>query len=259
LSAEADDIVVLSANLWHDWPRHRRLQLRLETFARMVESEGANVVLLQEVARTADVWVDRWLAERLGMGYLYSRVNGHNPSIGFEEGLAVFARFPLLRFRTRRLSSLAGLVHRFALGAQLESGVGPLWFFSVHLGLLRRANALQLCDLQRWVNAVSGSGSAVVGGDFNAHESAPQMLRARRMWLDLFRRINPHADGTTHEIRWPWGKVIRRRRLDYLFLRGGEPGWRVIESRHLEASEEPHSDHRAVVARLRPALHQSHR
>lgn len=245
--------MVLTANLWHDWPLGRRLPQRLEAFAKMVEAEGVDVVLLQEVTRTKHLWADRWLSERLDMHYLYSRVNGHQESIGFEEGLAVFARFPLLAFRTRRLSTLGGVVHRLALGAELECGAGKLWVFSVHLSLLRRLNALQVSDLQTWVNGVAGGASAVVGGDFNAPETAPQMRRARRSWQDLFRRINPHADGTTHELRWPWGSSMRRHRLDYLFLQQGEPEWRVVESRHLESPEEPHSDHRAVLARLRPA------
>jgi exonuclease III len=48
----------------------------------MVESEAADIVLLQEVARTTKLKVDEWLAERLGMGYVYARANGHEPGIG---------------------------------------------------------------------------------------------------------------------------------------------------------------------------------
>ena len=57
-----DEIVVVSANLWHDWPLRRRLHDRLESFARLIESEGVDVVLVQEVARWSGLWTDRWLA-----------------------------------------------------------------------------------------------------------------------------------------------------------------------------------------------------
>jgi endonuclease/exonuclease/phosphatase family metal-dependent hydrolase len=218
----------------------------------MVEAEGANVLLLQEVARTADLRADEWLAGRLGMGYLYCRVNGDRDSIGFEEGLAVFARFPVLSHQTRRMGSLGGLAHRLALGAKLRTQAGLLWVFSVHLSLRRRRNARQVSDLQAWVGNVAGNGSAVVGGDFNAHETAPHMLHARRTWLDLFRHVHPHGDGTTHALRWPWGSTLRRQRLDYLFLHQGQPHWHVLESRRLCWAAASGADHDAVVARLRP-------
>jgi endonuclease/exonuclease/phosphatase family metal-dependent hydrolase len=247
-----EDVVIVTANLCHDWPRYRRTTSRLEAFARLVEDARADVVLLQEVARTETLWVDRWLADRLGMDYLYSRVNGHRETIGFEEGLAVFSSLPVEGVRTRRLSDPGSVTHRLALGARLQPRQGPLWVFSVHLSLRRRKNARQVSELERWVGDVAGGASAVVGGDFNAHETTPQMARARRTWLDAFRLLNPIGDGTTHAIRWPWGAPLRKLRLDYLFLRHGEPGWQVIESRRLDSSPDRHSDHSAVLARLRP-------
>lgn len=249
---DAGDLVVLSANLEHDWPRHRRMEERLETVARMVEAEGANVVLLQEVSRTQHLWADHFLAERLGMDYVYTRVNGDRPSIGFEEGLAVFSCLPLRRYQTRRLTRPGAVAHRLALGAQVESRAGPVWMFSVHLSMRSRRNARQVSDLEGFVRSVAGTSSAVVGGDFNADEKTPQMIRVRQTWMDIFRLMNPKADGATHALRGPWGQTLRRRRLDYLFLHHGMPGWQVIESR-IVGGPQSHSDHRAVVARLRPA------
>lgn len=247
------DLVVLSANLWHDWPRRRRLPERMECFARLIEAEGADVVLVQEVVRTSDQHMDRWLAERLGMSFSYTRANGHNESIGFEEGLAIYSRFPVVSSRSRRLQPrLSRFVNRLALGAELTTPHGDFWVFSVHLGLLRTQNAAQLRDLRAWVDSVAGAQSAVVGGDFNAPEHAPHMQDARRHWLDAFRSLHPQADATTHTLRWPWGKPLRHSRLDYLFLRGAEPDWQVVEARHLDGEAAPLSDHRAVVVRLSP-------
>jgi endonuclease/exonuclease/phosphatase (EEP) superfamily protein YafD len=87
----------------------------------------------------------------------------------------------------------------------------------------------------------------VVGGDFNAPEHAPQIRRTSQSWLDTFRHVNPQADGTTHEIRWPWGAALRRHRLDYIFLKENEPNWWVVEARHGHHS---HSDHKPALVRL---------
>jgi hypothetical protein len=94
---ECQSLVVLSANLWHDWPRFRNIENRLEFFVRLVEQENADVILLQEIARTRSLKVDQWLADRLNMSYVYSRANG-SENIGFEEGLGVFSRFKMKRF-----------------------------------------------------------------------------------------------------------------------------------------------------------------
>jgi endonuclease/exonuclease/phosphatase family metal-dependent hydrolase len=244
-------LTVLSANLWHDWPRHRRLPARLESFARLVETQRADIVLLQEVARTPDLWADEWLGERLGMAYVYSRANGHAGGIGFEEGLAVFSRFPLADPRLQQLGGGRNpFVRRLGLGAAVATPCGEMLAFSVHLGLRRRQNAAQLAHLRAWVSGLAGSAPALVGGDFNAPETSLQISRAQTAWVDTFRRLHPQADGATHELRWPWGGLIRRARLDYIFLHLGSARWQVLEARHLATEGRPHSDHRAVLARL---------
>jgi endonuclease/exonuclease/phosphatase family metal-dependent hydrolase len=245
-------VTVLSANLWHDWPRHRRLPDRLETVARLIEDEGVDVALLQEVTRTRDLQADRWLSARLGMTSTYSRANGHRDAIGFEEGLAIISRYPMRSPKAEHLPpSAAPWVRRMALGAEVETASGGLSAFSVHLGLLPRHNAAQLTHLLGWVASAARGLAAVIAGDFNAHETSPQIRRARHAWLDVFRHLHPHADGTTHELRWPWGKALRRRRLDYVFLQAGARRWRVVEARTIEGFGRA-SDHRAVLARLVP-------
>ncbi len=49
--AGCGELTVVSANLWHDWPRFRRLKERLEVFVRLIEEQQADLILLQEVAR----------------------------------------------------------------------------------------------------------------------------------------------------------------------------------------------------------------
>ena len=245
-----DHLTVLSANLWHDWPRQARWLERLEAVARLADQERADILLLQEVARTRALRSDEWLAGRLKMAYAYSRANGHESGIGFEEGLAVFSRFPLSAPRLRQLGNGTNpFVRRLALGAQAATPFGDLLAVSVHLGLRRRHNAIQLEQLRDWVAGLAAGGAAVVGGDFNAPEGGAQIAATQRSWLDTFRHLHPHADGATHELRWPWrgGAAWLRQRLDYIFLRPDHRPWRVLETRHLDAPGGPHSDHRAVL------------
>lgn len=244
-------ITILSANLWHDFPRYRRQEERLEHFAGLVERVGADILLLQEVSRRPDLQVDRWLAERLGMSFIYSRSNGH-AEIGFEEGLAIFSRYPfagepLLHQLSR---SCNPFVRRMALAVEVQTACGPLLALSVHLALSRAQNARQLASLSDWIEKFSPGRALVVGGDFNASEHTRQIRRAGGQWTDTFRRLHPHADGTTHAIPSPWGKPWLRHRLDYIFLRAGPTPWQVVEARHLQLSPRPHSDHLSVLARL---------
>jgi endonuclease/exonuclease/phosphatase family metal-dependent hydrolase len=245
-------ITVVSANLWHDWPFRRRLTDRLEAFAQLVESEGADVVLLQEVIRSPDINADEWLAHRLGMARVYTRANGDESTIGFEEGLAVLSRFPIHAPQRRSLGASEGFLHRIALATEVVSPLGKLFAVSVHLGILKRTNHRQWVDLQNWVKEMAGGRTALIGGDFNAHEDTYPIQQAQDLWVDTFRLVNPQVDGATHELRLPWGKAFRRRRLDYLFLQPGLTFWTVEDARHLDTPHQSHSDHRAVLARLVP-------
>ncbi|MGZ4755230.1 MAG: endonuclease/exonuclease/phosphatase family protein [Acidimicrobiia bacterium] len=249
---EAQCITVLSANLWHDWPRQQRWPERLEAFAQLAEAVDADILLLQEVARTPTLGADLWLAERLGLSMSYARANGAVEAIGFEEGPAVLSRFPLGEVHLRQLSHGRNpLARRVALAAHVETPSGRLLVVSVHLGLVQRHNAGQIQRLRSWVADVSEGEAAVIGGDFNAPEHGSEIIETRREWTDTFRDQHPHADATTHTR--PRRRGGLRRRLDYIFVQQppGAP-WQVLECGHLDAPGGPHSDHRAVLARIAP-------
>jgi endonuclease/exonuclease/phosphatase family metal-dependent hydrolase len=251
-------LTIMSANLWHDWPRFRRLPERLETFARLVEEERADILLLQEVTRTATLHADIWLAERLGMTHAFTAANGREQN-GFEEGVAILSRFPLEKPQVCELRPRqAPFIRRLALAATLKTPIGDLLAVSTHLGQGRRRNAGQLAHLRRWVAGIGLGRPAVIGGDFNAREKTIQIRQAAGDWIDLFRRRHPTADATTYELRWPWGTPLARFRFDYLFLRSQANGWRILDARHLPDLTPKYSDHRAVLAKLHfpvPAWH----
>ncbi len=250
LERECDLLTLMSANLWHDWPRYRDLLQRLEAFAQLVESEQVDVLMLQEVARTPAMDVDRWLANRLGMAYVYARANGHVET-GFEEGPAIFSRFPLGTHYLQQLGNGSNpFIRRLALGVEILGPCGGLPVFSAHLGILPNDNKLQLEHLRRWVGAIAGPHAAVIGGDFNTAEHSVQLRQIQMLWQDTFREVNPDREANTHELRGPGGIVLSRKRLDYIFLKNGVVPWKVFETRHVWPECLYHSDHQAVLTRL---------
>lgn len=247
-----NNLTIISANLCHGWPNQDDLLERLESFVHLIEQQNANIILLQEVSRTPEFRVDEWLSERLGMAYVYSRANGHQ-SIGFEEGVAVFSRYSLKAPRLKEFSNgLNPFVRRVALGAFVDTPFGSIPFFSVHLGITPHENAAQIVHLREWISDVAGTRSAIIGGDFNSNEGTPQIRYAQGEWVDTFRHIHPDTDGSTHELRWPWGGLIRRSRLDYIFLKPGLQSLQVKDTEHLDSLDGPYSDHRAVLTRVEP-------
>lgn len=241
-------ITFMSANLWHDWPRKRRLQSRLNCLVDIVEKEKVDILLLQELSRTSDLHVDQWLSERLGMAYIYSRTNGNVSEIGFEEGLAIFSRFPIKNHRLAQLSDQKNpFSRRMALGTSVESSLGEFDVYSVHLGLLGSQNKKQFFRLRDWVDRNSKIAPAVIGGDFNAGEKSSQVQEASGFWHDSYRSKNPNRNEYSHELRWPWGGVINRSRLDYLFMRQGKSSWNIEAAWHVNTEKCPLSDHRPVI------------
>lgn len=247
----SDHITVLSANLWHDWPRYRDLRERLEYFSELVKAERVDIILLQEVARTKEFAVDEWLNKHLEMAYVYSRANGDSKGIGFEEGLAIFSRYPISLPRLAQLSDTRNpFVRRIGLGISICTTWGELVAYSVHLGINGHQNEIQYSRLFHWVEEKSGELPALIGGDFNAQEKTSQIRHAQEEWEDTFRYLNPESDGFTHEIQWPWGGVMHRSRLDYVFLRNGLKPWKVVEARHVSMRGCQISDHKPVLIRI---------
>lgn len=246
-----EQLTIISANLWHDFPQYRRIQQRLQAFVQMVTVENADILLLQEVARTPWLQVNEWLSRRLNMAYVYSRVNGHQKGVGFEEGLAILSRYPL---RTPNLLPLGKsqnpFVRRLALGAVIDTPCGGLHVFSTHLSLTPKQNNTQILQLQEWVDEICGDQAAIIGGDFNAHETRPGIRKIQTEWVDTLDPAKRGDDTVTHEFYGFWGKPWLRQRLDYIFLKPGHQSWQVIETNHLHNPEMPHSDHKAVLTRL---------
>ncbi|MGW8143606.1 MAG: endonuclease/exonuclease/phosphatase family protein [Anaerolineales bacterium] len=247
-----DEVTILSANLCHDWPRKRGLISRLECFVELVEEQEADILLLQEIARTDEFYADEWLGEKLGMAYVYSRANGNVKNINFEEGLGVFSRFPIEKPRLAQLSDYINPFHRrIALGASIHTNLGEVVAYSVHLAISKRKNQTQLSYLKRWVENESRNVPAIIGGDFNAGEHTSQIQSAQNEWWDSYREINRSGNGYTHQINWPWGEKMHHSRLDYIFFRRGQNNWHILDAKHIDLDGCSISDHKPVLVKAK--------
>jgi endonuclease/exonuclease/phosphatase family metal-dependent hydrolase len=242
-------LTVLTANLKNPFVLLRResreaIVARLETFAECVDASGADILLLQEVGRTRDFRVDKWLTTHLGFSSCYLRANGDAALLGREEGLAILSRFSLDRPVARLLEG--GSWRRPALGVTVHTDLGRVQVITTHLSLRPWRNRRQVPRLRSWVESIAGEKAAIVGGDFNANESASHMVALSAKWIDTFRLVAPHDGGPTHSISL-FSHEILRQRLDYLFVRQGSPELLVADCRLLGSGAQRFSDHLAIV------------
>jgi endonuclease/exonuclease/phosphatase family metal-dependent hydrolase len=226
---------VLSLNMLHGFPTFAHLSDRLDLIAAEIRRLDPDVVCLQEVP-----WhwgsAARDLAERAGFNYLYLRANGNRWTILFEEGEAILSRYPLRDAAATELEGSAGFFeHRVALQATAVTPWGELRVVSTHLTHGDPAvNEAQAASLVAFVaSGDAGGPPAVVAGDFNARENAPQIRALRAAgWIDTYRAAHPGDPGLTcctDDLTDP-GQVLDER-IDYIFLVAGDGSFRVADSR----------------------------
>ncbi|MFZ5809066.1 MAG: endonuclease/exonuclease/phosphatase family protein [Chloroflexota bacterium] len=242
-------MTILSANICHTWPRRNFPAQRMDDFVKMVHHYQADILLLQEVWRSDMIHMHRWLANKLSMNLAYSRTNGDQRHIGFEEGLAILTRFPILATRQKYLrSSLHPFARRQALAAEILTPCGKLWTASVHLSIAPWRNRRQILELSHWLASVTDT--AVIGGDFNAPDTSTRIKNLKQIWTDTLRWIHPAAeDVTTHQVELPLGKKIRQR-IDYLFLKQDHPHWKILDAGRILTHHV--SDHLAIWTKFAP-------
>lgn len=243
-------IRILSANICHTWPKRNFPEQRMTNFLQMVSEHNFDVILLQEVWRSEQIKMNEWLAERLKMHGIYSRTNGDEQQIGFEEGLAIFSRFPIQTVRQKFFrSSMYPFARRQALATKLDTPLGILWAVSVHLSILPWRNRQQIKELSRWLDSFTEN--ALIGGDFNAPETFSHIKNLKRKWMDTLRFNHPHGQDThTHKIKLPLGKTIKTR-LDYLFLKQNQPRWNILDAGRMHSHSI--SDHLAIWTLIAPS------
>ncbi|MDT0631008.1 endonuclease/exonuclease/phosphatase family protein [Rubrivirga sp. S365] len=210
LRAEAqapDTLVVVTLNIWHDqgdWPA------RLDLIERDLRALRPDVVFLQEVLQKEGLPNQaRTIADRLGFAHVHF-VSVDSAGAPKRYGNAILSAHPFAETAERRLPPLDAF--RTAAYAQIEVGGRPVRLYTTHLHHPatpegRGVRAMEIAHLLDFVASTGGDAPLVLGGDFNAEPSWPEM-----------RMLGGLRDLGGAGITWgpPYAGAAGRR-IDYLF------------------------------------------
>jgi endonuclease/exonuclease/phosphatase family metal-dependent hydrolase len=202
----------------------------LEEMAATIESNGVDVVVLQEVdaGRVTSLGVDDalWLGQRLGMHALFQ------PTLEKLSGIAVLSRYPLHTQGGQWLTS--ALEQTAIVHGAVATTHGPLHAYGLWLGLEPDERATQLAEA---LDYIGSQNPAALGGDLNATPDSPVYARLLEADLqDPFVVTGSAPDPTSPA-------VDPAERIDYVWLRG-------LTARRAWVSDSTASDHRMVVVEV---------
>ncbi len=251
---------LIISNLWHNWPSYRGVCERTRQIVALAKEHEADVLLLQEVARTPDCTAAKFIAERLNADHAVAYFSGAiEDETKPAEGVAVVSRYPIVQSKPYTGGWAFPIVPYFTLDTGLAARIklpwAEMWFVSIHMGFRGLANTKSVEELAEWVDTLGGEESVIIGGDFNMPAGGKPARYAASLWRDLFLENGSAAEEPpiTHRIRYPISLPVQNR-LDYLFLRSGHPDWKVRDAKVLKV-EEAGFDHYPVWYELEIAQH----
>jgi endonuclease/exonuclease/phosphatase family metal-dependent hydrolase len=185
------------------------------------ELRHADVFLLQEVARFGGrpISVAEVLATALKMDAVGSKEAPDSPGLG----LAILSRYPLRDVSVRPLKRYELVFHtrsRYVLSAIADTPWGPVRIVNTHLDTRLNASD-RLAQLDGAVRD-SGSGAAIVGGDFNSnwfywlHHVVPVPALSQTRWVETFMSRAGYRSALPALTTFDY----LGQRLDWIWLRG---------------------------------------
>ncbi len=211
----------------------------LDQIIQTLRDTDADVALLQEIDRLLprSGFQDQFAIIADALGYEARAFYGRLTFGPCSFGNAILSRLSVQKWTRLPLPGRGG-EPRAALGAVLDQGVS-VW--CTHLGLRHDWRETQLAALAEAVNSSgakevsAGEVHTILGGDFNALRSNPEMERLReRTGL---------SDFDEEEATFP--VVAPTRRIDHLLARG-------FTRLNAGTREDPGSDHRLIWADFEP-------
>jgi endonuclease/exonuclease/phosphatase family metal-dependent hydrolase len=260
-----DRIRVASLNIWN---RMGPWEERLVAIRKELERSQPDVIGLQEVLVLPELAFDQGAAIAEGFGYHVAF--GRSPDAApYTMGNAILSKWPIARAFTFGLPGTDE--HRCLVFAEIDSPAGKIPFFSTHLNwkfdesLVRQ---LQAQTIARFVDACRAPNGfpPVVVGDFNAEPDSDEIRFMRGLsslggasthFHDAFGEAGTGA-GVTFSKKNSYAALLREpdRRIDYIWVRGGDEGFRGEPLTARVAFDEPvngvfPSDHFGLVAEIR--------
>lgn len=216
--------------------------LDMERIGRIIEEEEADIIGLQEVDNH---WSERsdfqdqakWLAERLGMFYVYAANLDRDPLNEGEPrrqyGTAILSKYPILHSENHPLTKIGNTEQRGLLEAAINVKGNHLHFYNTHLALTTAEREIQMKE----IIAITGEskGPKVIMGDLNAVPESIEMQPMYAHYLDVF-ADQPEA--------YTYPAVNPTKRIDYIFTSADV---KTVETEVLQTLA---SDHLPLTAEL---------
>lgn len=224
---------VVNFNIFHGYPDFSAHEKRAAVLVKMLERQRADIIILQ------DAWYSarhghfaEELGRKFGMNVAYARAAGSRMLVGFEDGLAVLSRYPIID--ARRISTMPQKpfwLPRPALVAIIEIGGGQrVSIVDVHLGADGfGASEAQVATLQmRLADFLDRNSPVIAAGDFHEGKFSPAAENFARAFS-----MRDYMPGERDE--------------DHIFIRTGDD-WSVVAARFVSSSPEELdlSDHLAI-------------
>lgn len=245
---------------------------RLVAIRKGIDDASPDIIGLQEVLALPELDFDQ--AKLIAEGFGYHIAFGRSPDAApFTMGNAILSKWPIARTFTFGLPGTDE--HRCLVFAEIESPIGKIPFFSTHLNWKfdeSRVRQLQVQCIARFVDASVANGGypPIVVGDFNAEPDSDEIRFMRGLgslgaasthFHDAFGEVGAGA-GITFSKRNSYAALLREpdRRIDYVFVRGGDEGFRGEPISASVAFDKPvsfpdgeafPSDHFGLVAEIR--------
>lgn len=185
-SPVGDGLTLATFNVWFD-ERHARA--RYESIADVLAREAPDVMVFQEVTKTAlDVLLRQdWIRD----GYQRAAVTGWRAG---NYGHLMLSRLPVRRADYIPLPTRA---KRGVLYAEVEVSGRPLVVGSVHLDSGKASRELRKRQLRNLFREVDGSPDVVLLGDFNMRDDENDGIAAP--FVDVWPLLRPDAPGYTED------------------------------------------------------------
>lgn len=208
----------------------------LPGLSRTIGASRAGLIGLQEVEccfRRRSGFADQpaLIAARLNLDCRFAAAIDRAPLTSRGKfGNAVLSCWPILHAWQRFLPSQGE--RRVLLGAQVQGPSGCLTLSTCHLGLDRRERELQVEEVVRAIESLTGP--FLLCGDFNALPGAPELAPLFDRWREV-----QTARGMNLPTFPPGGA-----RIDFIFV---SPHWEILTATVMDS---PASDHLPLVAEL---------
>ncbi|WP_462411382.1 endonuclease/exonuclease/phosphatase family protein [Neobacillus sp. Marseille-QA0830] len=237
---QAVNVKVMSYNIHHAEGVDGVLDL--ERIAKTIKDEGAEIIGLQEVDNH---WSERsdfqdqakWLAERLGMFYVYAANLDNDPLKEGEPrrqyGTAILSKYPILYSENHPLTKIGNTEQRGLLEATINVKGNQLHFYNTHLALTTAERQIQMKEMMEI--AGQSEGPKVITGDFNAVPESVEIQPMYEQFQDVFA---DHPEAFTYSSANP------TKRIDFIFTSAD------VKTEQKEVINTLASDHLPITAEI---------